>query len=332
MTLIDAYCSLPGYADHLFPVLEALPDDRRGHLYVPDNLRRNFEGREGVRFASPPRSDAPLIVAGAQDLTTAHRPKVLAQHGAGQRYIGVSHPSYVGGNGHELARLFLCPNEKSAAIERARYGGATVRAVAVGCPKLDRWRKIPAPSNDQPVIGVAFHWPCHLRTDDGDDVPESGTAFDTWREHLAPLAERYRLLGHGHPRFHGLREFWRSIGVEPVSRATDLLGRADILVADNTSLLYEFAACDRPVVAIDDVSWRENVNHGLRFWDQIPGIRVRAREGLDGLCWAIDTSLEPDPELASRRRDVTRHVYGHATSGMADAAAKAVLELADGVA
>lgn len=297
MSPIDAHCTMPAYYDHIKPVYDALPDDRKGHIYVPSNLRREVNGAH-VRYNWPPSSDAPLIVAAAFDLNHGIRPKAMISHGAGQVYIGdgVDSPSYDGGPGREQVGLFLCPNESSVAKNLARYPRA--HGAAIGCPKLDAWRNIPAPGDG--TIGVTFHWPCAI-------VPEAGWAWPSWRDQIANLARRRRIIGHAHPRARQLlAEYWASIGVEAVWDAAEWIARCDTIVVDNSSIAYEAAAIGRGVVLLDDASWRPEVEHGLRFWSDIPGPHLHPAEGLDGLIAALDDT----DRWAARRAQVTERVYG----------------------
>lgn len=309
---VDAYCSLAGYADHLRPVLQALPDDRRGHLYADRNLRRELP--DAILNGYAPNSDAPLLVAGFQDLVKSTRPKVFVSHGAGQTYAGLDSASYDGGPGRDMAGLFLCPNERSLQRNLDRYPGAS--GCAVGCPKVDRWMDVPGPGDG--TIAVTFHWPCTAAP------PESGWAFQSWRGLIGELAKVRRVVGHGHPRARYLLEnYWAAIGVEAVWDPEELLGRADVLIFDNTSLGYEWAAAGRPVVAINDADWRPEIRHGLRFWDQIPGPNVWPRDGLDGLLEAVDKAGMD--EWGDRRREVAEGVYGALDGRASERAAAAVL-------
>jgi hypothetical protein len=315
---IDLFATYPHYLDHLLPVFDALPDDRKGNVYVPSDLRPRPRG-ERIRFGTPPSSDAPLIVAGFQDLRYAHRSKVLLNHGAGQRYANVDSPSYAGGPGREQVGLFLEPNRASADANLARY--PTARAAVVGCPLLDGWTKIPAPGDG--TIGVAFHWPCHLVTVDDENVPESGWAWLSWRDTIAELAKVRHVLGHGHPRARRhLEAWWAELGVEAVWSPTELLARCDTVVIDNSSFAYEAAACGRGVVLLDDASWRPEVEHGLRFWRDIPGSHLMPSAALKGLLHEIDNV----DWHAQHRQKVVERVYGPVDGHASERAAQAILE------
>ncbi len=326
---IDAYVSQPHYAEHVLPVLAAIPDELRGDLYAAPNIARELDGP--VKWGSAPNSSMPLLVGTFQDLVWSRRPKVLVNHGAGQTYNGVVHGSYAGGPGHEQADLFICPNERVAQVERDRYPNA--RAVAVGCPKLDAWARIPRPHNDPPVIAVTFHWQAWLHDEDGKPVPEAGWAFDTWKDTIADLAKRgVTVLGHGHPRAQRwLRAHWNEMGVEYVPRAVDLLSRADCLVLDNSSLGFEWAALDRPTVWLRGEDWRPDdvTGHGLRFGEPLPGPELGAwaaqPEMLNTVASAINTSMQL---FVLARAEVRARVYGKVDGLASRRAADAVLRLA----
>lgn len=123
---VDAFSSLSHYSAHIRPIWEALPPSVRGQWWAPVNL---------------PRSERLTIVASYRDAQTIGRPYVLCEHGAGQGYTGVTNGSYSGGEGHDRCVLFLCPSERVARRWRERYD---VPAVAVGCPRLDRWAEGPS--------------------------------------------------------------------------------------------------------------------------------------------------------------------------------------------
>lgn len=330
---VDAFVTEAHYAEHLQPILDALPEDRRGTMHAPRQLAAKITADTGQVCVSgtPPPSPDPLLVGGYQDLRYEHRPKVLVQHGAGQTYRGVESASFAGGPGHEAADLFLCPNEQTAALERDRYRKP---AVAVGCPKLDAWARIPRPRNEHAVVAVTFHWDQHPTTYDGRPLPEAGTCWAAWRDAVVDLAKTVRVIGHAHPRVaRELGPWWNTVGIEYVPRAVDLLHRADVLVLDNSSLGFEWAALDRPTVWLRGPDWTE-IEHGLRFGPQLPGPELGGwalRSGNDlvvELRSAIQTSLE---RFVLARMEVRDRVYAiRPGAGSSQAAADAVVRLADG--
>lgn len=313
--MIDAYCSQPHYAEHLQPVLDALPPSRRGllHCHPADRNDRLLRGLD-VTFGYPStRGTDPVIIAGYQDQNVVHRPVVLLSHGAGQTYRGVDLGSYDGGPGRECVRLHLCPNERSAQRNRDRYPNST--AVAVGCPKLDRYRQISPPPID--VLAVAFHWNCRV-------VPEAGWAWPTWADAIVKLAEIRPVVGHCHPRARReLLGWFNDAGIEYVSTVPELLARAQTLIVDNSSLAYEWAAVDRPVVFLDDASWSPDANHGLRFGDPLPGPRA----GAEGSLADLQAALARVGRYRQERLFVAQEVYGRLDGGASERAAVAVMEM-----
>lgn len=306
MTAIDVLASERHYADHLAPVWQALPRDLRGSFVGP-----------GER---PIRSTRPALVASYRDLVTArrlgHRGLVRMEHGAGQSYAGdprsACHPSYPGGRDHVDVGLFLVPNEQAADRWRAAY--PMRRVAVVGSPRLDALPERQA--DPTTVVAISFHWPCTV-------APETRSALPYFLAALPALARRVRLLGHGHPRAMGrLAPVYRSLGIEPVEGFDEVLARADLYVADNSSTLFEFAATGRPVVVLDAPWYRRDIRHGLRFWDAATvGLRVAEPGDLAG---TVELALADPPHVRAERERVTAVVYARPTGGAARAAAHAI--------
>jgi len=264
-----AYASRPHYADHLAPVWDAL--GRPPRLYGIRDVLGHPAMAERCATALQ-RGQGPMIVAGWTDLFRARRlgygPFVRLQHGIGQSYAGderaARNTAYAGGAGHEDVRLFVVPGPDPA----ARWSAAYPEAAVVMAGDIRR-----LPARDGPpdrTIAVTFHWPLGL-------IPETRTAWYEYRAAVAALPEAgWHVLGHWHPRWDDiLRGWYEGVGIEPVASLDEVARRADVLVADNTSALYEFAATDRPVVVLDSRHYRPGAQHGLRFWEAADvGIRI----------------------------------------------------------
>lgn len=157
----------------------------------------------------------------------------------------------------------------------------------------------------RPTVAFTWHWQYA-------DYPEGTSALPHYREAVESLAadpERpYDLLGHAHPRAWAEVDPWyRAIGIEAVASDAEVFARADVLVADTSSLLYEFASLDRPVVVLNAPWYRRDVDHGGRFWEHADvGIQV---DEPDDLADAIARSLTDPPAVAQRRREIVAAVY-----------------------
>lgn len=250
--------------------------------------------------------DGVAVVAGYHDVIRAARQGfrriVRMEHGIGQSYTE-PHPGYPGGTGNGDVGLFLTPNEHSA--ERWRVAYPDTRVEVVGCPKLDGLPRRDPPLG-VPVVAFAFHFDLYL-------CPETRSALPWFREAIAPTSQIWPVVGHGHPRRNDLARIYSREGVSYVPRFDDVCRVADVLVADNTSVLYEFAATGRPVVVMDPPVYRRDVRHGLRFWDAAQvGVHVSVPEGVPD---AIARALELWPDDVAAREAALDLVYAYRTGG-----------------
>lgn len=320
--LIDAYASLSHYAEHLWPIWQALPAEVRGEFYSP--RATEWWGRPWP--SRWPRDHVVLVASYADYQRVGPRPVVYVEHGTGQSYggdpRGASDPSYSGGAGLERVLLFVCPNDAVADRWLARYD---VPAVVVGSPKLDTCHLRPSTLEDRsaPTVAVTFHWECPL-------VPETRSAWPHYDAALPALAAHahaagWHLLGHGHPRLWGrIERRWRELGVDREPSLAPILSFADVLVADNTSAMWEFASLGRPIVVLDAPWYRPGVHHGLRFWDHADaGVRISDPSQLVA---AVEEALVDAPAQRALREAAVQAVYPLRDGQAAARAAAAILE------
>lgn len=327
--MIDALATQPHYLDHLAPIWRALPDDQRGDLVLPDHLRDHAEGL-GLDHLDTDRmrpSRERVLVVGAADLVTlSRRPRhqlVLVEHGAGQTYQGVEHVGYPGGPHRDAVGLFLCPSPRVARLNLERYPDA--QAAVVGCPKLDQWLPRPETAGELVVV-LSFHWACSVTL-------EAGTAWGDWLPYLEDLGNNFEDRGwelalHAHPRNRDVAPWARKLGLRFLEHFDQVVGEAAAYCCDNSSTLYEAAAVGMPVVGLDSPAWRRDVNHGLRFWDLIPG--PTAVEP-DELLYALEGWLHewPPAQWVADRRAVVDQVYAFTDGTSTARAVEAILDWAD---
>lgn len=293
--MLDFLASQPQYRDHLEPIADAL------------------SGRFVTRLEAS-YGEGLLVVASQVDLFIGRRPAVFVEHGAGQTYSD-SNPGYAGGDHRENVRLFICPSERVAGLNRARYPQA--RSVAVGCPKLDRYA---GREPDGTEVGIGFHWPCGIS-------PESGTAWEHYSGALSGLVSHFgSVLGHGHPRWGArLTADYVAAGIEPVEDLYEVFERASVYVTDNSSAGWEAMAVGIPVVWLNAPWFRRDVEHGLRFWALADsGVQVNSPSRL---IEGIERALEDPPEQRERRREAVTEVYGDMDGKATQRAVEAIREL-----
>lgn len=326
---VDGFASERHYVDHLAPIWQALDESERGRFIVANATLATWAARRGVTAevatlnATDPR---PVLTASFIDHAEAARRRqrpwiILVEHGAGQHYGGDDSPSrsrhgsYSGGHGREAVRLFLCPNETVAQRNREVYPDAAIEVV--GCPKLDAWHTDPPPrpSPGPPIVALSFHW-------DTVTIPEARTALPHYVESLVDLGDSFRLVGHGHPRIaERLEATFAKIGVPFVVDFEQILDAAALYVCDNSSTLYEFASLDRPVVALNAPWYRRDVDHGLRFWNLIPGLTC---DDPGDLPWTIRRALEDPPAARTLRTRAVETVYAMRDGNASERAVEAI--------
>lgn len=302
----------PHYGRHIEPVALALMD--RGHKVTR------------LRPGQAPPNGSFVIVASATDAQTLGptRKVIYVEHGAGQSYNGdgggQGKRGYPGGEGCDNVVLFLTPNDQVAAAWEARYDAATA---VVGCPALDRWHSDGNVTADmaRPRIAFTFHWPSMF-------APEAGTAWPTFKrsieERVIPRAlnRGWALRGHWHPRWGDqLRDEWQIMGIT-ASKYDTVMSSATLLVADNTSMIPEFASTGRPVLFLNSPDWRRDVDHGGRFWSWV-GDQVECDNPLE-LPDLIDEAIADTLPRRQSREAMVRSVYAHTDGKASERAADAI--------
>ena len=311
---VDVFATSPHYVHHLRPVWDALPEPYRGDWY----------GEPHRPILPSTDHDRPIVVASFGDLRDARNAGrkriIMAQHGCGMSYSN-DHPAYAGGRRREGVVLLLNPN--GYAHDRDRAAHPHIPSVIIGCPKLDPWWDAPTPAHRRRTVCVSFHWP------GGHNPPETRWAFPYYRAALKSLKKHadkhgYVVIGHGHPRAQPrfLFPFWDECGFDKWSNFRSVMIGADLYVCDNSSTMYEFAALDRPVLTLNSPTYRRDINHGIRFWEAIPGLQ--ADDGGE-LPTRILETLEDPAEARVLRRAAVDAVYPVGRGNAAQLAADAIM-------
>jgi len=114
------------------------------------------------------------------------------------------------------------------------------------------------------------------------------------------------------------------IGEHPIS----VLGTSEATYIANgfiahNSTIFEFAATGRPVVVVNCPRYRRDVSHGLRFWDDIPGLQCDAPDELPSV---IERALKDPPVVRAMREAAVANVYSKHDGHSAERFAAVIVE------
>lgn len=309
---VHFFASETHYFRHLSGVCHATPADSRGLMIVPLNVRRDAlleghrvytpGGSKTIHSVAAPASSLAYCVSmtdhtWAEGLAYA---VVRAEHGAGQTYKGVHSFSYAGSEQHGRARLCLYPGKHPWSVHVNKRCPSP--SAVVGSPILERWLHSP----EKPAVGFAFHWDCQV-------CPETKATFHIWSKAIPSVIDGLSRKGipvyfHCHPRY--VDTFKRAIKNFNQILILDrdlFLGSITVLAADNTSLMFEAAACGRMVVVLNSPTYRRNIEHGLRFWvvDEV-GVPC---DDPKNLLSCVQQALNPSEEDITCRDSALQYVY-----------------------
>ena len=301
---IDMFASDIHYLRHIYPLWNKLDDDLKGDVMVHDNVMP-IAAALGLYAKDYTRNyDRAVLVAGMRDARMAknHARVVLMEHGVGQSYSD-GHSYYAGGNNREFIDLFLCPNSHVATANKKRY--PDVPCEVVGTPAMDYWhRSADAWDADTHTdVGLSFHW----QPESGE--PEMGSALSHYARVFEDLAKRFQgnLVGHGHPRINRQAQaVYRASGI-PWRTLKEIYSECGVFCVDNSSVLFEFASLNKPVVVLNAPYMRKDVHHGLRFWEYADvGVQC---DSPDNLALSIEVAIIDPPEIRKRRQEISEWLY-----------------------
>lgn len=322
---IDFLASQTHWADHLAPVWNALPDAMKGEFYCATRDQGVISYvhtlvPEVRALPSHPSWARYVVIASTSDRAKVNRGHriIRFEHGAGFSFKGMrpvaNHPSYPGGKMQMGVCAFLNPNRYSADRWPEVYPDKP--SLIVGVPKMDPWHNAPAKPRDKiPTVALTFHWDCRVCSETRSAFEEFGAPA------VQTLAQRedIRLVAHSHPRIaKQFKPLAEDFGIEWLPRIEDCFEQADVLINDASSVLYEFASLDRPVVVMNASYYRRTRTHGLRFWEHSEiGPNANSPEDLSR---AIDLALKEDyhDARAAMIADVYPY-FGHATERAVEA-------------
>lgn len=304
MKPINAYASERHYYEKLLPIWSLLPEQLKGSFTVHPRL----DGVDGE--VGPPNQDGILMVASHKDSLHSIGKFIYVEHGSGQSYGGTKDWYSNAHRPNMLAALVPGPY----CAQKTQKANPGVPVIQMGAPHLAGIKR----QNPQ-KLAFAWHWRCAITI-------ESDTAFDEYREAMFEAATRWTTIGTGHPRIIGeISAVYQQRGIEVAYNSFDVLKQCGLLVADNTSLIYEAAALDIPVILVNRYDWRRDRDYGLRFWDITPGPSVDHPSELVPM---IESQLEDKTDKwKEMRKATTEYVYGSNPLGMLTPAVEKLCEV-----
>jgi len=266
MTKIDFTASDVHFVDHIQPVWAALKPSIRGTFYSSTSQAHERALSYGIESVQGVPGFNITLASSFTDYKKCQGPVILMEHGAGFSFSN-NHPSYAGGSGKDRVVLFLHPNKTSQAKNKIAY--PDVPSHVIGMPKLDLVKKRAAKGR---VVAISFHW-------DAKQSPEARTALQYYRPILRALAKNkdFTVIGHCHPRKgwpEKVKAIYRYAGIPFYPRFERVLEEADLYITDASSTGYEFAAAGRHAIYLNAPWYRKEINHGIRYWDYLPGPMV----------------------------------------------------------
>lgn len=250
---IDLVAEHPHYREHLLPIWELLQEE-------------GIAGKDwGNKCPDPSRI---LLVASSQELRRARHPHnkcFLVEHGAGQTYIGDRSSAYSDGTkGYDNVVGFICSTD--AVYQRRRLLFPDVPSTLAGVPKLDKYVNQDVSPTEKTAC-LTFHWDCPVAV-------ESHCTFPNFVKYLPRAvaewkAQGWTIYGHYHPRIPELSHEYKKLGIPVLHTEQEVFNTCSVLIADNTSLLFEFMGLGRSVVFLNGHLYRREINHGLRFWEAV---------------------------------------------------------------
>lgn len=231
---------------------------------------------------------------------------VLMQHGAGQNY-GHAERTRDWAEPNENVALYLAPNERTANRNRDIFPNATIKVVS--SPWVEKlWEirtgkrggEVPLPD----TLVFTWHW-------NGSITPEAGSAHHHFKSEILDVAKKVwpgPIVGTAHPRMMRYIEGWYgNNGIKVVEDFAKLIPRMKVLVADNTSAIWEACALDIPVVLMHSPYYRRNVSLWPRFYAHAD-IGYQIEDAM-----SLETALQDgyyDTGFVKERKKATDAIYG----------------------
>lgn len=319
---LNAYASQPHYAKYIWPIWQKLPEQLKDEFHVHPRCDGIYNLPTKRHFTNP---DQPIIVAGFPDMKRAEH-YIWIEHGAGQTYPHEGHGHYANSPkpgclaaivpGPYCADITQKANPGMPVIQAGAY---TLRDTIKGWLTNNFDEGIISTSPANPTAVFTWHWR------GAGIAPEADTGFNQFRDSMLQIHPSIRVKGHAHPRILGECAMWyRQHNIPTIESQPQALRNASLLVADNTTMIYEAASLDIPVIVLNPSMYRKHVNQGLRFWDMIPGIQANdPNEVAELVAYEI---LYPD-NWQKERRAITKLVYGDDPFGQLDTAIEQLIQV-----